>query len=145
MLRKSAFKRSSSQPHWKRQRKKKVKPEKSLVPKNLGLSAESKEPWRSDIHKRRVVACGCLVPRYSSAPSDCWGPIDPHHVTKWRGGGGAQPSDALVVPLCRKHHDEAQGRDAAFEQRHGIVFAKWIKKFSPMGCLEITAIEEKSQ
>lgn len=111
-----------------------------LVPKALGKSAVSKEPWRNDAHKQRVVACGCLVPRFSKAPTACWGPIDPHHITKWRGGGGRQPSDALVVPLCRGHHDEAQARDQAFELRHGINFARWIERFSPMGAAEIARI-----
>lgn len=110
-----------------------------LVPKRLGLSSADKGPWRNDEHRRRVVACGCLVLRHSRAPSDCWGPIDPHHVTKWH-HGGPQPSDALVVPLCRKHHDECQARDVAFEERHGVDFARWIERFSAVGALAIAAI-----
>lgn len=75
-------------------------------------------------------------------PTPCYGVIDPHHITKWRGGGGKQPSDALVVPLCRKHHDECQARDAAFELRYSIDFASWIERFSPMGALAIKEIGE---
>lgn len=120
-----------------------------LVPKTLGKSAVSKEPWRSEVHKARVVACGCLVPRFSQCQvplfRDCWGPIDGHHVTKWRGGGGRQPSDALLVPLCRRHHDQCQARDEAFEQRHGISFAGWIERFSPMGAAAIANIRLRRQ
>lgn len=118
-----------------------------LVPKALGESTRPKKPWRSEVHKARVIACGCLVPRFSKSRNpearECWGVIDPHHVTKWRGGGGAQPSDALLVPLCRKHHDECQARDEAFEQRHGIDFARWIERFSAMGATEIARIRER--
>lgn len=111
-----------------------------VVPKALGESLVDKGPWRSDAHKARVVACGCLVLKRSKAPTDCWGPIDPHHVTKWRGGGGKQPSDALVVPLCRTHHDEAQGHDERFEEKYGLDFARWIERFSAPGALEIAKV-----
>jgi len=114
---------------------------KPLVPKALGkrLVPKDEAPWRNAEHKRRVVACGCLVPRYSNAPTDCWGPVDPHHVTKWRKGWG-QPSDALTVPLCRKHHDECQSRDTAFEAQHGIDFARWIERHSAPGAAEVARI-----
>ena len=131
-MKRSAFKRPASRPHWQRKRKPKAK---------VGRMKEG--PWRNDEHRRRVVACGCLVPRFSVAPSWCWGPIDPHHVTKWR-HGGRQPSDALVVPLCRKHHDECQARDVAFEERHGIDFARWIERFSAIGAMAIAAIRERN-
>lgn len=117
------------------QSKRKARPA-PLVPKALGKSARPKDPWRNEAHKARVKACGCLV------KGDCWGPIDPHHVTKWRGGGGAQPSDALLVPLCRKHHDECQGHDDRFEEKYRLDFARWIERFSPMGALAIKEIRE---
>lgn len=108
-------------------------------------------PWRNDEHKRRVVLCGCLVARHgpSFARSECWGPIDPHHVTLWRKGWG-QPSDALVVPLCRKHHDEAHegpGKEIGFQARYGINFALWIIRHSAIGANEIAAVtkSEKSR
>ena len=106
------------------------------------LTPKETKPWRCDVHKARVVACGCLVPRYSKAPTECWGPIDPHHVTLWRKGWG-QPSDALLVPLCRGHHNEAhegKGKERGFEERHGITFAQWIERFNAVGAAEIAKI-----
>lgn len=38
----------------------------------------------------------------------CRGPVDPHHV-EGKGMGGARCRDDRVVPLCRKHHDQAHG------------------------------------
>lgn len=121
---------------------------KPLVPKRIPKSAVSKEPWRSEEHKRRVVLCGCMVARYAPAfaRSPCWGPIDPHHVTIWRHGWG-QPSDALVVPLCRGHHNEAHegaGKELGFQARYGINFARWISRFSAVGANEIERIQKEN-
>ena len=121
---------------------KKARP-KNLVPKRLGKSAVKKGPWRCEEHKRRVVACGCLVARHSRARTDCWGPIDPHHCRKIAPPGWGQPSDALLVPLCRGHHDEAHegpGGERGFQERHGIDFARWIERFSAPGAAEIAKI-----
>lgn len=119
---------------------------KPLVAKATGerLAPKDTAPWRNDEHKRRVVACGCMVARHgpSFARSPCWGPIDPHHVTLWRQGWG-QPSDALCVPLCRRHHDEAHegiGKERGFQARYGIDFARWIERHSAVECAEIAKI-----
>lgn len=117
---------------------------KPLVEKAVGRRLVPKEtkPWRCEDHKARVVACGCLVARHSAARTECWGPIDPHHVTLWRKGWG-QPSDALIVPLCRKHHGEAhegRGKELGFQERHGIIFARWIERFNAIGAAEITKV-----
>lgn len=123
---------------------KKARP-KNLVPKATGARQDGgKGPWRCEAHKRRVVACGCLVPRHSRARTECWGPVDPHHVTLWRKGWG-QPPDWTLVPLCRKHHDEAHegpGKERGFQKRHGIDFARWIERFSPMGAAQIDLIRK---
>lgn len=116
---------------------------KNLVPKILGKSAVDKGPWRCELHKKRVVACGCLVPRRSKRPTACDGPVDPHHPRKIAPAGWGQPSDALVVPLCRGHHDEAHegpGGELGFQERHGIDFARWIERFSAPGAAEIAKI-----
>lgn len=123
----------------RRAAEKKARP-KNLVTKRLGKSAVKKGPWRSDEHKRRVVACGCMVRRASGY--QCWGPVDPHHVTLWRKGWG-QPSDALVVPLCRRHHDEAHegdGGQRGFEKRYGIKFGLYIERLTAVGANAIAAI-----
>lgn len=137
-MKRSGFKRKTKRPPAKDpHRKHRPAP---LVPKALGKSTRPKDPWRSLEHKARVIACGCLA-RFSKI-TDCHGIIDGHHVTKWRGGGGKQPSDALLVPLCRAHHNETQARDEAFELRHGLDFARWIERFSPMGAIAIKHIRE---
>lgn len=51
--------------------------------------------------------------------SRCWGPIDPAHVTA-RGMGGCNSSADQVVRLCRGHHQEQEGRTAAFDARYGV-------------------------
>lgn len=117
----------------------------SLVPKRLGVSAIDKGPWRNEIHKARVMSCGCLVPRRSKQPSICEGPVDPHHCRKIAPPAWGQPSDALLVPLCRKHHGEAhegKGGEHGFQERHGINFAQWIERFSAPGAAEIARIRE---
>jgi len=114
-----------------------------LVPKRLGKSAVTKGPWRCKAHKAKVVACGCLVPRRSKAPTACNGPVDPHHCRKISPPAWGQPSDALLVPLCRGHHDEAHegpGGEHGFQERHGINFARWIERFSAPGAAEIAKI-----
>lgn len=116
---------------------------KTLVPKATGASAIDKGPWRSEAHKKRVVACGCLVPRRSKRPTPCRGEIDPHHCRKLAPAGWGQPSDALTLPLCRGHHDEAHegpGGEIGFQERHGIDFARWIERFSAPGAAEIAKI-----
>ncbi len=124
-----------------RMRSKALKPKRRSHPMgSLGVSMVDKTPWRSREHRELVRAQGCLV-----VMGKCWGPIDPHHVTKWRGGGGAQPSDALVVPLCRKHHGECQGHDREFENKYGISFRLWIRDFSEAGRQEIDRIEDRKR
>lgn len=46
----------------------------------------------------------------------CWGPIDQCHI-KARGMGGCN-SDGATVFLCRGHHQEQEGRAAAFEAKY---------------------------
>lgn len=114
------------------------------VPKRLGRSAIAKGPWRCDAHKKRVAQAGCLVSRRSLAPTPCEGPLDPHHCRKIAPAGWGQPSDALCVPLCRKHHDEAHegpGGERGFQRRHGIDFARWIERYSAPGAAEIAKID----
>ena len=50
--------------------------------------------------------------------SVCWGPIDQCHI-KARGMGGCN-SDGATVYLCRGHHQEQEGRTAAFEAKYQI-------------------------
>ncbi len=124
-------------------RRKALKPKRKSHPMgSLGVSLLDKTPWRSREHREMVKSHGCLVATKALYPTECWGPIDPHHVTKWR-TGGPQPTDALVVPLCRKHHDECQARDQAFEHKYGLVFRVWIKRFSEAGRREIDYIDGK--
>lgn len=79
----------------------------------------------------------CLVrpnPLYvARAGSDweCIGHIDPHHVIP-KGGGkaGSKVSDYRTVPLCRKHHDEAQSGRDAFERKYAIIFEYEIERLN---------------
>ena len=54
---------------------------------------------------------------------DCWGPIDPAHVNKTRAQGA--PDLGEVVPLCRKHHREQEGRTARFNAKYRVDLS-WI-------------------
>ena len=119
-----------------------------LVPKATGQRIDGGKPgpWRNETHKARVVACGCLVARHgpSFARSECWGPVDPHHCRKISPPGWGQPSEALTVPLCRGHHNEAHegiGGERGFQERYGIDFILWIERFSAIGALEISRIK----
>ena len=49
---------------------------------------------------------------------ECWGPIDPAHVFKTRAKGAYDRGE--TVPLCRKAHDEEQGRTIAFIIKWGV-------------------------
>ena len=49
---------------------------------------------------------------------ECWGPIDPAHVFKTRGAAAYDRGE--VVPLCRKAHDEQEGRTVAFIIKWGV-------------------------
>lgn len=51
--------------------------------------------------------------------SDCWGPVDPAHVTT-RGMGGCNSDATQVVRLCRGHHREQEGRTDEFEARYNV-------------------------
>jgi len=118
----------------------------NLVAKRTGKSAVDKGPWRCAAHRAKIVAIGCLVALRSKARTPCAGPIDPHHCRKIAPAGWGQPSDALVVPLCRKHHDEAHegpGGERGFQERHGIDFARWIERTSAPGAAEIAKIEDR--
>lgn len=52
----------------------------------------------------------------------CFGPIDPAHVNKTRAQGA--PDLGQVVPLCRGHHDEQEGRTARFDRRYHLKLEK---------------------
>ena len=49
---------------------------------------------------------------------ECWLPTDPAHVFSTRGAGGYDRGE--VVPLCRKAHDEQEGRTVAFMIKWGV-------------------------
>ena len=51
--------------------------------------------------------------------TDCWGPVDPAHVTT-RGMGGVNSDASQVVRICRSHHREQEGHTADFEQKYGV-------------------------
>jgi hypothetical protein len=101
----------------------KVRAPKPLVPKELGLSFYKKGAWRSKAFRDRVAQNACLLTGLSA----CWGKTDPHHVKILEPNGTRKPSDAVCVPLCRKHHtqdpvDSVHGQDGekAFWKRYGI-------------------------
>lgn len=80
---------------------------------------------------------GCTVTIYPFGINhECSGPIDPHHVIP-KGGGkvGSKVDDRRCVPLCRKHHDEAQSGRDNFEAKYGILFEYEIlelqKRYKP--------------
>lgn len=56
----------------------------------------------------------------------CVGPIDPHHTKPVSLGG----SDYMVVPLCRKHHDEAQCNSLTFQNFYAIIFDYEIERLN---------------
>lgn len=55
--------------------------------------------------------------------TECWGPVDPAHVVRARGMGGANSDKTQVAYLCRGHHGEQEGRTCAFEARYKIDLA----------------------
>ena len=44
-------------------------------------------------------------------------PVDPAHLKKRSRGSDDRKN---LVPLCREHHDEQEGKIPAFEKRHGV-------------------------
>jgi hypothetical protein len=74
---------------------------------------------RDDAYRRWVKSQPCIIQNKS-----CWGPIDPHHVGHY---GQGRANDYNTVPLCRRHHDQAQSlRRVEFESRYGISFSAAI-------------------
>ncbi len=57
---------------------------------------------------------------------ECWGPIDPAHVFKTRACGARDKGE--VVPLCRKAHDEQEGRTVAFVIEWGVNLRRIAKE-----------------
>jgi hypothetical protein len=52
--------------------------------------------------------------------SRCWGPVDAAHVVHARGAGGCNSSKDEVAYLCRRHHEEQEGRLEEFQRRYGV-------------------------
>lgn len=75
---------------------------------------------KSRFEKRRdraytdwIKTLPCFVAR-----AECWSIVDPAHVFKTRGGG--EYDRGKVVPLCRRHHGEQEGRTDAFNAKYGV-------------------------
>ena len=49
---------------------------------------------------------------------ECWDTIDPAHVFETRAVGAFDRGE--TVPLCRKHHQQQEGRTAAFIVETGV-------------------------
>jgi hypothetical protein len=48
-------------------------------------------------------------------------PVDPAHVIKRSRGSDDRKN---LVPLCREHHTEQEGKTKAFQDRHGVNLAE---------------------
>jgi hypothetical protein len=77
-------------------------------------------PERADEAFKRFVrtlpCCAPMVDRYPTMPADVFRcgnrPSDPHH--KHGDGKGIKTHDRTCVPLCRFHHDDAEGKRGVF-------------------------------
>ena len=63
-----------------------------------------------------VKAMPCVL--FAKVGHRCSGPIDPAHVFKTRAVGAYDRGE--VVPLCRTHHRQQEGRTAAFMIETGV-------------------------
>ena len=70
-----------------------------------------------------VRSCGCLV---------CGNPSEPHHFPKTKGAGGREQD---VIPLCRKHHNEADDAFDFLVLYKGKIFEYFYNMF--LTCFEI--------
>lgn len=53
--------------------------------------------------------------------------VEPAHI-KTRGAGGDDRNN--VVPLCPAHHDEQEGKIAAFERKYGVDLRKLAQQYT---------------
>jgi hypothetical protein len=104
--------------------------------KRSGITRRTRIKWRRTIPRRVSVLRdqkykdwlkerNCILKSFWS----CEGPIDPAHTVG--NGRGSKGPDSSCVPLCRKHHDEMDGRlntqittKAKFAEKYEIDLAK---------------------
>ncbi len=61
----------------------------------------------------RTLPCCAPLPMFDGATTACMArPCDPHH--KHGDGKGIKTHDRTCVPLCRYHHDDAEGKRGVF-------------------------------
>ena len=82
----------------------------------MTLALPKKKRVTNRAYVKWIKTLPCLVLNSSVSATPCILPIDPHHVTPRSLGG----SDYTCVPLCRRHHDEANNR-AEFEAKYPVV------------------------
>lgn len=92
------------------------------------------ERIRDTAYMRWIKILPCLVQSFTRGPEfDCGYHdfIDPHHVVPPGGGKtGSKVDDRRTVPLCRKHHDEAQRGREAFEKKYFLWLAGEILRLN---------------
>lgn len=76
------------------------------------------EPWCAVAEALRAHQARHGAKALPEGWTRCSGKIDQCHI-KPRGMGGCN-SDGATVYLCRTHHQEQEGRTAAFERRYGV-------------------------
>jgi hypothetical protein len=98
----------------------------------------SREPDRkNDAHRKMVKRLPCLVGGKHANPPDYLN--DPHHLQRGldpkERGTGRKAADRWLVPICRKHHKEAEkdGDDEAYFaakriDARGIASALWTAR-----------------
>jgi hypothetical protein len=82
---------------------------KPIAPRRKDPSKRAWAKHRDPAYQKWIKTLPCLI-------CGSW-PVDPAHVIKRSRGA---PDRANIVPLCRTHHSSQEGRNAEFEEQHGV-------------------------